>query len=154
MATGDVTIFDQHLEDIGRAVHNLETGDIALGLVVDEVTPAASTAVPAWGEGGTTDFNDNEVTPGGNYAEGGPSIGGTYSQSAGTATFDATDVDIEQNGSNPTDARWGIIYNETATNNEAIGFIDLGSVRDLSQGDFTITWAAGGIFTKGLGTLS
>lgn len=144
MAAGDVALFNQFLQDLGRGVHNLETGDISLGLIVDETTPAASTAGPAWGEGGTTDLSDAEVTPGGNYAADGPSIGGTYSQTSGTATFDITDVDIEQDGSNPTDARWGVHYNETASNNEAIGFIDLGANIDLSAGDFTITWHGSG----------
>lgn len=146
MAAGDVTVFNVHLQDIGRGVHNLETGDISLGLVVDEVTPAATSAAPCWGAGGTTNFNTSEVTPGGNYVDDGPSIGGTYSQTAGTATFDATDVDIEQNASNPTDARWGIIYNETATNNECIGYIDLGTNINLAAGDFAITWHANGIY--------
>lgn len=148
MAAGDVTVFDAHLQNIGRAVHNLETGDISMGLIVDETTPTANAADPAWGEGGTTDYNDAEVTAqAGNYAADGPSIGGTYSQTAGTATFDVTDVDIEQNGSNPTDARWGIVYDETATNNNAIGFLDLGTNIDLSAGDFTVTWHANGFYT-------
>jgi hypothetical protein len=55
-------------------------------------------------------------------------------------------VDIEQNGSNPTDARWAIVYNETASNNEAIAFLDLGTNIDLSAGDFSITWSANGIY--------
>lgn len=147
MAAGDVTVFDAHLQNIGRGVHNLETGDISLGLIVDETTPTAADADPCWGEGGTVDFNDSEVTPGGNYADDGPSIGGTYSQTSGTATFDATDVDIEQDGSNPTDARWGIVYDETATNNNAIAFLDLGANVDLSAGDFAVTWNGSGIYT-------
>jgi hypothetical protein len=146
MAAGDITVFQVHLQDIGRAVHNLETGDISLGLIVDETTPTAGTTGPAWGAGVTTDLSAAEVTPGGNYAADGPSIGGTYSQTSGTATFDVTDVDIEQDGSNPTDARWGIIYNETATNNEAIAFLDLGVNIDLSAGDFAITWHANGVY--------
>lgn len=147
MAAGDVTVFDQHLEDLGRAVHNLETGDISLGIITDSVTPTAADAAPCWGEGGTVDHSDTEVTPGGNYSAGGPSIGGTYSQTSGTATFDATDVDIEQDGSNPTDGRWGIVFNETATNNEAIGYVDFGANIDLSAGDFAITWNGSGIYT-------
>jgi hypothetical protein len=146
MAAGDITVFNVHLQDIGRAVHNLESGDISLGLIVDETTPTASTTGPAWGEGVTTDLSDAEVTPGGSYSADGPSIGGTYSQTSGTATFDVTDVDIEQNGSNPTDARWAIVYNETASNNEAIAFLDLGTNIDLSAGDFSITWSANGIY--------
>lgn len=146
MAAGDCVVFDVHLQDLGRAVHNLETGDISLGLITSSTTPTASTAGPAWGAGVTTNLSTNEVTPGGNYSADGPSIGGTYSQTSGTATFDVTDVSISQNGSNPTNARWGIVYNETATNNEAIGYIDLGTDVDLSAGDFTITWHANGFY--------
>lgn len=147
MAAGDVTVFQVHLQDLGRGVHNLETGDISLGLIVDETTPTAGTTGPAWGAGVTTDLSAAEVTPGGNYAADGPSIGGTYSQTSGTATFDVTDVDIEQNVSNPADARWGIIYNETATNNEAIAFIDLGANINLAAGDFSIAWNVLGLYT-------
>ena len=147
MAAGDVTVFNVHLQDLGRGVHNLETGDISLGLITTSTTPTAATTGPAWGAGVTTNLSTNEVTPGGNYASGGPSIGGTYSQTSGTATFDVTDVSITSDGSNPTNARWGIIYNETATNNEAIGFIDLGTDVDLSAGDFTITWSGSGVYT-------
>lgn len=146
MAAGDVTVYDAHLQDLGRGVHNLETGDISFGLVTATYTPTAADAVPTWGAGGTTNTSTNEVTPGGNYAAGGPSIGGTYSQTSGTATFDATDVSITQNASNPTNARWGIVYNETATNNEAINFLDLGTTVDLSAGDFSVTWNASGIY--------
>ena len=147
MAAGDCTVFNAHLQDLGRSVHNLETGDISLGLITNSTTPTAATAGPAWGAGGTTNLSTNQVTPGGNYATGGPSIGGTYSQTTGTATFDVTDVSITQNGANPTNARWGIVYNETAANNECIGYIDLGADIDLSAGDFTITWSASGFFT-------
>ena len=150
MAAGDVTVFNQHLEDIGRGVHNLETGDISFGLITSATTPAATTAVPTWGAGGTTNMSTNEITTlGGNYAvAGGPSIGGTYSQTTGTATFDVTDVSILQSGSNPSaNARWGIIYDETATNNECIAYLDLGTDVDLTAGDFTVTWNASGLYT-------
>lgn len=147
MAAGDVTVFDQFLQDVGRKVHQLETDVIKLGLITNAVTPTASTSDPRWGAGGTTNFDTNEVTSGGNYAAEGPDVAATYAQSAGVATFDAGDVSIAQNGSNPTNARWGIIYNSTSAGKECVGFIDLGSVINLSTGAFSITWNASGIFT-------
>lgn len=147
MAAGDVTVIDQFLEGLGREVHQLETDDFKVGLVTSTTTPTAATANPCWGAGGSTNWSTNQVTPGGNYATGGPSIGGTYSQTSGTATFDGTDVSITQNASNPTNARWGIGYNDTTTNKEVVFFIDLGADIDLSAGDFSITWNASGIFT-------
>lgn len=147
MAAGDVTVIDEFLEDLGLEVHQLETDDFKLGLVTSTTTPTASTADPRWGAGGSTNWSTNQVTPGGNYATGGPSIGGTYSQTAGTATFDATDVSITQNASNPTNARWGIGYNDTSAGKEVVFYIDLGTDIDLSAGDFSITWNGSGIFT-------
>jgi len=147
MAAGDVVVFNQFLQDIGRAVHQLETDTIRFALITNAVTPSATTSDPRWGAGGGTNFDTNEVTAGGNYTAEGGDISATYSQSAGTATFDGTDISIAQHASNPTDARWGIIYNDTATGNQAIAFLDLGAVIDLTAGSFTVTWNASGIFT-------
>lgn len=147
MAIGDITVFNQFKEDIGLGVHNLDTATIKLGLVTSGVTPAASTSDPRWGAGGGTNLATNQVTPGGNYSSGGPDISGTYSETTGTATFDATDVSVTQNASNPTNARWGIIYNDTAAGKQAIAFLDLGAAVDLTAGDFQVAWNASGIFT-------
>ena len=147
MAAGDLVVYDAHLQNIGRGVHNLETGDISFGLVTATYTPTAADADPCWGAGGTTNTSTNEVAAGGNYAAGGPSIGGTYSQTSGTATFDATDVSITQIAGNPTNARWGVVYDETATNNNAICYLDLGTAVDLAAGDFSVTWNVSGLYT-------
>jgi hypothetical protein len=149
MAVGDVTIFNKFKEDIGRSVHNLHTNTIKLGLVTSSVTPAASTSDPRWGAGGSTNLSSNEVTPGGNYSTGGPTIANTtYTVTSATATFDGDNVTILQNASNPSNAEWGIIYNDTAAGKQAIAFIELGGV-DLSAGEFAVNWNASGIFTLG-----
>lgn len=146
MATGDVVFFDQFLVDVQEKVHNLESDTIKLGLITSAVTPAATTADPRWGAGGTTNFSSNEVTPGGNYSAGGASMANpAVTLSGGAAVFDTDDVSITQNGSNPTNARWGIIYNDTATGKNCLGYLDLGADTDLSAGDFTVTWNVSGI---------
>ena len=147
MAEGDVTVVNEFLEDVGLGVHDLNGDTVKLGLVTSSTTPTAATADPRWGAGGSTNWSTNEVTPGGNYASGGPDITNTYSEGSGTATFDATDVSISENASNPTDARWGILYNDTSAGKEVIAFVDLGGDIDLSAGDFSITWNGSGIFT-------
>jgi len=151
MAQGDVTLVQDFLDDLGGKLHDLDADTIKLGLITTLTTPTTGTANPTWGAAGTN-WSTNQVTPGGNYATGGPDISATWSQTSGLGTFDATDVSILQNASNPTNARWGIIYNDTATNKDVIGFIDLGADTDLSAGDFTITWNGSGIFT--IGTIS
>jgi hypothetical protein len=58
-------------------------------------------------------------------------------------------VTVNQDGSGFTNARWGIIYNDTAAGKQAVGFVDLGSDRSIQGGALTIDWsgANGDIFT-------
>jgi hypothetical protein len=148
MAAGDIVIFNEFKEDVGQKIHHLGSDTFKLGLVTNAVTPAATTADPRWGAGGSTNLSSSEVTPGGNYSTGGPTLASTtWSETSGTATFDAADVSIAQNASNPNNARWGIIYNDTSAGKEAVAFVDLGGVTDLTAGAFAITWNASGIFS-------
>ena len=139
MASGDITFFHQFKVDLGNKIHDLDTDTWKVGLITSAVTPAAADAAPHWGGTGTTNFATNQVTPGGNYATGGPSLTSlAYTNSAGTVSWQAAKVAIAQNASNPTNARWGIIYNSTDANKRAAAYVDLGSARDLTQGLFEI----------------
>jgi len=148
MAQGDVVFFDQFLMDVFKKVHNMDSDTIKVGFTDGTTTPATTTADPRWGAGGTTNFLSEEVTPGGNYSTGGPDItaGASVALSGGACVFDSTtNVSISQHASNPTNARWGILFNDTATGKNAVGYVDFGSSTDMSGGDLTITWNASGI---------
>lgn len=146
MATGDVVYFDQWCADVQKKKHDHETDTFKVGLITSAATPLATTPDPRWGAGGTTNFSTNQVTPGGNYATGGPSAANPgVSLAGGAGVFDADDISIAQHASNPTNARWGIIYNDTSAGKECVGFVDLGTAIDLSAGAFSITWNASGI---------
>ena len=146
MAAGDVLYTDQYLVDVQEGIHNQETDSIRVGLVTSATTPAVTTADPRWGAGGSTNWSTNEVAAGGNYVAGGPSIANpSVTLIGGAGVFDGDDISILQDGANPTDALWGIIYNDTAAGKQVIGYIDLGAVTDLSSGDFSIAWNAAGI---------
>lgn len=148
MAQGDVVFFDQYLVDVQEKVHNQETDTIKLAYITSAVTPVATTSDPRWGAAGTTDFSTSEVTPGGNYSTGGPAAANpSVTLSGGAGVFDADDIAISQNASNPTDARWGILYNDTATGKNCLGFVDNGSDTDMSAGDFANNWNASGIMS-------
>lgn len=145
MAVGDITLFDEakaYMLDGGW-----ESSDsIKIALVTS--TPAASDAVPSMG-GGTTNYTD--VTAGGNYVAGGETLdtlANCITESNGTVTFDDTGASVTwaRHASNPTNARYAIVYNDTDSSNRAIGFIDLGAVIDMSAGDLTLTWASTGLF--------
>lgn len=148
MAQGDLAFFNQFKEDFGKKLHDMSADAFKLGLITSAVTPAATTADPRWGAGGSTNLSSNQVTPGGNYASGGPTIGSTtWTRSVGTVTFDGSDISILQNAGNPNNARWGIIYNNTDAGKRSGLFLDLGGVTDLTAGDFSVAWNASGIFT-------
>ena len=149
MAQGDVTIFQQFIEDVGNGAHDLDGNSIKMGLIDSVQTPTAGATDPRWGAGGTVNYDTNEVTQtGGNYAAEGLDITATWSQAAGTGTFDATDVSTwTSDPSNPDDAKWGIIYNATSAGKECIAYLDLGTEFDMTTGDLNVAWHANGIFT-------
>jgi len=144
MAQGDILVFEEakaYMIDGGW-----EPADtIKLGLVTVAVVPAGGDTTPAFGD-------YTEVTPGGNYTAGGETLDtltNMVTEAAGTMTFDDTGATVQwlQNASNPTNARYGIIYNDTDAGDAAIAFLDLGAAVDMTAGDLTITWNASGIFT-------
>ena len=149
MAQGDITLFNEHKENEGDGTVDMDTHVFTLALINVSVTPAATTADPCWGAGGTTDLSAAEVTAGGNYAAGGVTITGvTFAESGGTVTWDGNDVSIAQDAANPATARWGIIVDITPTAKPCVGYVDLGGVTDLSSGGFSIAWPGTGIYTK------
>ncbi len=121
----------------------MEADTFLLGLTDGTTTPSATTADPRWGAGGTTDFNAEEVTDGGNYVAEGASLANPSALlSGGTLEIDMDDPAVwSSDGSNPTDATYGIIYNDQAAK-EAVGFVDLGGAFDMTTGDLTVVWGA------------
>jgi hypothetical protein len=143
MATGDVTVFDEakaYMIDGGWEAAD----DIKCAVLDNTTAPTASDTTPALGD-------YTEVGTAGTYTAGGTSLGnlGTLvTESGGTMTFDSsTNPSWAQNGSNDTDAYWGLIYNDTQAGDPAIAFVELGGPVDMSAGDLTITWNGSGIFT-------
>lgn len=148
MAKGDFTIFEEAVSDLANLKHNLkETHVFKLGLVDDTLTPTAADASPAW-----SDYVANEVGTGGNYTANGHTLtyeGGVtrWAEADGVGTFDAEDITFAQDASGFTDARWGILYNDTIDGDLAIGFLDLGGDVSEVDGPVTISWNASGIVT-------
>lgn len=144
MATGDVIVFDEAKKYMYDGDWS-STDDIKCAILDNTTAPAAGDTTPALGD-------YTEVGTAGSYVAGGTSLGSwtsMLSEAAGTVTFDsATNPSWAQNGSNDTDAYWGLIYNDTQVGDPAIAFVELGGPIDMSAGALTITWNASGIFTK------
>lgn len=96
-------------------------------------------------------FSDvtNEVV-GTGYTAGGVTLASktvTYTAGTNVTAFDAADVSW---AASTITARYAVIYVDTAgaaSTDPLIGYVDFGEDVSSSSGTFSITWAAGGIFT-------
>ena len=147
MAQGDVVFFDQFLydsldADVGHDFGSGNTTVIKCAIVDSTTTPTAATADPAWGAGGTTNFSTWEVTVVGDYAAGGNACASpTITLNGGLLEIDFGNPAPWTSGTD-TDAKWGIIYNDSTTNKKCIGYVDLGTAFDMSTGTLTITFGS------------
>ena len=146
MARGDLTLFEEFVDTLGQGDHQLDTDTLKLGLVDDTLAPTAADATPTW-----SDYSANEVSTAGGYTADGETLtfaGVTrWSEASGTATLDADDVSLSQDGSGFTDAYYAILYNDDHASDAAIGFVDLGGPVSEQDGPVTIAWNASGILT-------
>ena len=157
MAQGTLALFDEFAESVGDGRIDLDTDTFKIAFVTLQVggTPsiAKTDAVPCWGAGGTTNLDTSEVAAGGGYtAEGETLTSVTWGQTSGVATFDAADVTWTSSASgDPATIKTAVIYSDTATNKDCVGFIDMTAdgttAISLLSGDITVAFGAGGIFT-------
>lgn len=148
MAKGDVTWFDAGLKALGDKEVDLGGGQIKLGFVDDTITPTATTAIPTWGSGGTTNLSANAVATGGTSYTGPITLGSqSWTDESGVMTFDAADVSLDEDGSGFTDARWGILFDDSSTDKIAVAFLDLGGNTSIAASSLDISWNADGILT-------
>jgi len=148
MAQGDVVFFYDAWERIGEGI-NLETDTFKIALLRASASVSAAGAGPAY-SGGTTNYSSAEVSAQGTYAAGGAICSSpVFTQTGGITTFDTADPSTWTASTlNPTNARWGLLYDDTSTVKYALAYIDLGSEFDMTTGDLTITVHASGWFTE------
>jgi hypothetical protein len=127
MAT--LTKFYSFVEAVHEKVHNL--GSDTLKVLLTNTAPSLSNTVKADISG--------ELSTASGYTAGGATITVTSSaQSSGLYTLIASDVTWTASGGSIGPFRYAVIYNDTATNDELIGYIDYG---------YSVTVASGQTFT-------
>lgn len=127
MAT--LTKFYSFVEAIHEKKHNL--GSDTLKVLLTNTAPSLSNTVKADISG--------ELSTASGYTAGGATITVTSSaQSSGLYTLIASDVTWTASGGSIGPFRYAVIYNDTATNDELIGYIDYG---------YSVTVASGQTFT-------
>ena len=126
--------FNSFVEALAEKVHNLGSDTLTVALTNTAPT-ATNTQLSNITEISYTNLSSRTLT----------SV--TSSQTSGTYTLDAADLVLTASGTVPT-FRYIVLYNDTATNDELIGYYDYGSGVDLLNGEtFTITFDASGILT-------
>jgi hypothetical protein len=126
--------FDSFVEALAEKTHNLGADTLTVALT-NTAPVAGNTVLANITEISYTNLSSRVLT----------SV--TSSQTSGTYTLDAADLVLTASGTVPT-FRYVVLYNDTATSDELIGYYDYGSAVDLLNGEtFTITFDASGILT-------
>lgn len=133
--------FQQFVEDMGKGVHNLDTG--TLKIMLTNTAPVATNSVKA-------DLVD--ISAGNGYSAGGSAAASPdYEHTTGTAKLTATDVVFTAAGGTIGPFRYAVLYNDTPTSpaDPLIGWWDYGSAITLNDGEtFTVDFdASAGILT-------
>lgn len=131
--------FNSFVEALAEKTHNL--GSDTLTVALTDTTPtSANTQLSDITEISYTNIQNGATT-------GRDLTGVTSAQTSGTYTLDANDLVLTATGTVPQ-FQWVVLYNNTATNDELIGYYDYGGKVNLLNGEtFTITWDAAGILT-------
>ena len=131
--------FNSFVEALAEKVHNLGS---------DTLTVALTNTLPVNTNTQLSNITQISYT---NIQNGGTTgrdlTGVTSAQTSGSYKLDANDLVLTATGTVPT-FRYVVLFNNTATNDELIGWYDYGTTVDLLNGEtFTITWDAAGILT-------
>lgn len=126
MATLSYIKFYCFVEDLAEKVHNL--GSDTLKVALSNTAPVQAT---------DHEFADiTEISAGNGYTAGGESLTVTSSsQSGGDYSLVITsNVQWTASGGNIAAFRYIVLYNDTATNDELIGYWDIGSEQNITDG--------------------
>lgn len=123
--------FNSFVENLAEKVHNL--GADSLKVMLTNSAPVATNTVKA---------NLTEISAGNGYTAGGHALAVSSSaQTSGTYRLIVGDVTITASGGTIGAFQYAVIYNDTATNKELIGWYNYGSSITLADGEsFTINF--------------
>lgn len=124
--------FQCFVEDVAEGVHNL--GSDTLYLTLSNTAPTAAT------DDELVDIT--QIAAGNGFTTGGQALTVTSSsQTGGTYTLVITsDIVWTASGGNIATFQYLVLYNGTATNDELIGYWDIGSAQNITDGS---TYTAG-----------
>jgi hypothetical protein len=126
--------FNSFVEALAEKVHNLGSDTLTLALTAAANPPVSTnTQLSNLTQVSYTNLSSRVLS------------GVTSAQTLGTYALKANNLVLTASGTVAT-FRYIVLYNDTATNDELIGWFDFGGNVSLLNGEtFTITWDAAGI---------
>ena len=138
MPTSSFSKFNSFVEAEAEKVHNLGSDTLTVAMTAAANAPVAGNTVLA---------NLTQISYANCSAR--TLTVTTSAQTSGTYTLDADNLVLTASGGNVGPFRYVVLYNDTATNDELIGWYDYGSDLTLAAGEtLTIAFNASGILTK------
>lgn len=122
------TKFNPFVEALAEKIHNLGSDQLKIALCATANAPVATNSVLA----NLTEIDYTNITNGGTT---GRNVTTTSSaQTSGTYKLVLSDLTLTASGIVPA-FQYVVLYNDTATNKDLIGFFDYGSAVSLAIGD-------------------
>ena len=119
------TKFQSFVEAVAEKKHNL--GADTLKVMLTLTAPVNTNTVKA---------DLTEIAAGNGYTAGGTATTiSSSAQTSGTYKLVCTDVVFTASGGAIANCRYAVLYNDTATNDELIGFWDYGSTLTIANGE-------------------
>lgn len=147
MAAGNFTVLNVALKKLSDGTFDLDTHAFKI-CVCSNAQSITSTFTGGSGQARYSDLT-GEVAQEGGYLTGGQALTGvTWTTTGAVVKFDADDAAwLECN----MQAKYAVIYDDSAANKDILGFVDLNTgVSEgvtVSAGDLMIMWNSSGIFT-------
>lgn len=128
--------FNSFVEALAEKTHNLGSDQLVVALT-NTAPNATDTQLSAITQVSYTNLSSRNITT------------STSSQTSGTYKLVLTDLVLTSSGGSTGPFRYVVIYNDTATNDELIGYYDYGSSITLADGEtLTIDFdASNGVLT-------
>jgi hypothetical protein len=131
--------FNSFVEALAEKVHNLQTD--TLKVVLSNTAPTAGNSVLA---------DITQIAGGNGYTTGGAqATQASSAQTGGTYKLVLNDVTFMASGGSIATFRYVVLYNDTAPNDELIGWYDFGTAVNITNGNsFTVDFdATNGVLT-------
>jgi hypothetical protein len=143
MPAATFTFYNDFIEQIGKAGHNLSTNNLKWALT--NAAPDVTTHILL--------ADITQLSTGGGYTGGAGggvnATGEVYTETAGSATFTITsNTTITASGGTIGPFRYAVLYNDTNSGDALIGYLDYGSSITLADGEaLAINYAGSHLFT-------